>query len=149
MDPLSISASIAGLLALAGTIISQGYACVSRVKKNGGDMEVMLNEVAGFSGILVGLKDLYSAMDESPMPLHWFAKDHETIWQDSMKDCEKTLKELKDIVGSLASANVINLMVKGGSMTDRIEKLASKIERFKSFFALCLQLQSKSVTCLT
>lgn len=149
MDPLSIAASIAGLLALAGTIISKGYACVSRVKKNGGDMEVMLNEIAGFSGILVGLKDLYSAMDKAPMPLHLLAKDHETIWQDSMKDCEKTLKELNDIVGSLASANVIHLMVKGGSMAVRVEKLASKIERFKGFFTLCLQLQSKSVTCLS
>jgi hypothetical protein len=149
MDPLSIAASVAGLLALTGTIISKGYACVSRVKKNGGDIEVMLNEVVGFSGILVGLKDLYSAMDESRMPLHWLVEDHETIWQDSMKDCEKTLKELNDVIGSLASANVIHLVVKGGSMAVRVEKLVSKIERFKSFFVLCLQLQSKSVTCLT
>ena len=148
MDPLSITASIAGILALAGTIISQGYACVSRVKKNGGDIEVMLNEVACFSGILASLKGLYSAMNKSPRPLHWLTRDHETIWQDSMKDCEKALKELKDIVGSLASANVIHLMVKGGSMAVRVEKLTSKIERFKSFFVLCLQLQSKSVTCL-
>jgi hypothetical protein len=149
MDPLSIAASIAGLLALTGAIISKGYACISRVRKNGGDIEVMLNQVAGFSGILVGLKAQYSATDESSTPLHWLAKDHETTWQDSMKDCEKTLKELNGIVGSLASANVINLMVKGDSMALRVEKLASKIERFKSFFVLCLQLQSKSVTCLT
>ncbi len=109
----------------------------------------MLNELAGFSGILVGLKDLYSATDESRMPLHWLAKDHETIWQDSMKDCEKVLNELNDIVGSIASANVIKLMVKGGSMAERVEKLVSKIERFKSFFVLCIQMQNKSVTCLT
>ncbi|KAN0094142.1 ankyrin [Hyaloscypha variabilis] len=142
MDPLSITASIAGLLAIAGTITSKGYACVSRVKNNGGDIEVMLNEVAGFSGILVGLKELYSAIDESPMPLHLLANGHDAIWQDSMKDCEKTLKELNDIVGSLASANVIHLMVKGGSMAVKVEKLVSKIERFKSFFVLCLQMQS-------
>jgi hypothetical protein len=66
-----------------------------------------------------------------------------------MKDCEKTLKELNDVIGSLASANVIHLVVKGGSMAVRVEKLMSKIERFKSFFVLCLQLQSKSVICLT
>jgi hypothetical protein len=149
MDPLSIAASIAGLLALTGQIISTGYACISRVKKNRSDIEAMLNEVAGFSGILVGLKAQYSATDESEStPLHWLAKNHETTWQDSMKGCEKTLKEINGIVDSLTSANVIHLMVKGGSMIVRVEKLVAKIERFKSFFVLCLQLQKKLVTSL-
>lgn len=147
MDPLSIAASIAGLLALTGTILSKGYACISRVKKNGGDIADMLNEVAAFSGILVGLKAQYSAADVASTPLHWLAKDHETIWQDSIKDCEKTLQELSGIVGSLVSANTINLIVKGGSMAARLEKLMTKIERFKSFFVLCLQFSSKSVIC--
>jgi hypothetical protein len=149
MDPLSIAASIARLLSLTGTIISKGYACLYRVEKNGSNIGAMLNEVAGFSGILVGLNDLYSATDKLPTSLHWLLKDHETIWQDSMKDYEKTMEELNGIVDSVAFANVIPLMVRGGSMAVRVEKLLSKIERFKSFFGLCLQLQRKSVTCLT
>jgi hypothetical protein len=119
------------------------------VKKNRGDIEVMLNEVAGFSGILVGLKAQYSVTDESELtPLHWLAKNHEATWQDSMKGCEKTLKEINGIVDSLASANVIHLMAKGSSIAVRVEKLVAKIERFKSFFVLCLQLQNKLVTSL-
>jgi hypothetical protein len=149
MDPLSIAASIARLLTLTGTIISKGHACLYRVEKNRGDIGAMLNEVAGFSGIHVGLNDLYSATDELLTSLHWLLKYHEIIWQDSMKDYEKTMKELNDIFNSLASTNVIPLMVRGGSMAVRVEKLLSKIERFKSFFGLCLQLQRKSVTCLT
>jgi hypothetical protein len=149
MDPLSIAASIARLLALTGTIISKGHACLYRVEKNRGDIGAMLNEVAGFSGNLVGLNDLYSATDELLTSLHWLLKYHEIIWQDSMKDYEKTMEELNDIFNSLASTNVIPLMVRGGSMAVRVEKLLSKIERFKSFFGLCLQLQRKSVTCLT
>ena len=136
MDPLSIAASIAGLLTLTGTIISKGYALSSRVKKNGGDIEALLNEIAIFSGILSGLKACSLVMD-------WLPTDHEKIWQDSITECTRTLEELDGILSSLSSANALRLMVKGESMATRFEKLVSKIERFKSFFVLCLQLQSK------
>ena len=146
MDPLSISASVAGLLALSASIISTGYACISRVKNNEGNVQALLNEIASFSGILAGIKDQYPTDDASgPAPLHWLGKDHETVWQDSLNDCDKNLKEVKGIVDSLASGNVVRLVVKGASMANKVERLMSKIERFKSFFVLCLQLQSESV----
>ena len=146
MDPLSITASVAGILALTGTIISKGYACILRVKKNKSDVQAVLNEVAGFSGILVGLNARYlKTEDSNSTSLEWLSKCHETMWQDTIKDCEKTLKEIEAILESLSTANVIQLVVKGESKANKLEKLLSKLERFKSFFVLCLQLQNKSV----
>jgi hypothetical protein len=148
MDPLSITASVAGILALAGTIISKGYACISRVKKNESEVKEVLNEVAGFSGILVGLTARYSKNeDPGSTSLEWLAKNHETMWQDSIKDCEKTLKEIGVLLESLSTANAIQLIVKGDTKANKVEKLLSKLERFKSFFVLCLQLQNKLVFC--
>jgi len=142
MDPLSIAASIAGLLTLTGTIISKGYAFASRVK-NVGDIDAMLNQIAGFSGILSGMKAQYAANDELLLPKDWLPEGQEKIWHDSITECTTTLEELDSILSSLSSANTLRLMVKGESMSARFEKLVSKIERFKSFFVLCLQLQSK------
>ena len=144
MDPLSITASVAGILALSGTIISKGYACISRIKKNESEVQAVLNEVAGFSGILIGLNACYSSTVESDSTtLEWLAQCPENMWQDSIKDCEKTLKEIEDILHSLSTATVIQLMVKGESKANKLEKLLSKLERFKGFFVLCLQLQNK------
>jgi hypothetical protein len=143
MDPLSIAASIAGLLSLTGAIISKGYACINRAKKNGSDIEALLSEVAAFSGILVGMKAQFADSAHSVSPLQWLAEDHVTMWQENMKDCENTLKELVEVVGSLATANVLRLVVKGESLNANLDKLMLKIERFKSFFILCLQLQAK------
>lgn len=146
MDPLSIAASIAGLLTITGAIVSKGYAHISQAK-NEGDIAHLLNEVTSLAGILFSLKFQHAASGESEAsPLQWFAQDSAEIWQDTLQTCEKTLTEIRDLVESLASSNSIRLMIKGVSITSRIEKLLPQIERFKSLFILCLQLQNKFVT---
>ena len=102
MDPLSIAASIAGLLTITGAIISTGYAHISQAKKNEGDVAHLLNEVASFAGILFGLKSQYFTGDDSDtLPLQWFGQDSADTWQDTLQACEKTLTEIKDLVESL------------------------------------------------
>lgn len=146
MDPLSIAASIAGLLTITGAIVSKGYAHLSQAKKNEDDVARLLNEVATFAGILFGLKSQYATSEESEFPpLQWLAQDSAETWQDALKACEKTLTEIKDLVESLESSSSVRLMIKGLSMTSRIEKLLPQIERYKSLFILCLQLQNKSI----
>jgi len=146
MDPLSIAASIAGLLTITSAIISKGYAHISQAKKNEGDIAHLLNEVASFAGILFGLKSLFFTADDSDIsPLQWFGKDSADTWQDTLQTCEKTLTEIKDLMESLASSNSVRLMIKGASMASRIEKLFAQVERYKSLFILCLQIQNKFV----
>lgn len=149
MDPLSIAASVAGLLSLAGAVVSKGYACVNKAKKNGAEISGVLDEVAGFSGILVALKAQVTDADESSDPLQWFAEDHALLWQNNVKDCEKTLKELSEIILSLTTAKVIKLMIKGDTINANLDKLVGKMERYKSFFILCLQLQAKFASTIS
>lgn len=150
MDPLSIAASIAGLLTITGAIVSKGYAHLSQAKKDKDDIALLLNEVASFAGILFGLKTQYSTSDESEVsPLQWFAPDSAETWQSTMEACERTLSEVKDLIESLVSSNPVRLIIKGVSITSRVEKLLSQIERFKGLFILCLQLQNKSVSILS
>jgi hypothetical protein len=146
MDPLSIAASTTGLLTITGAIVSKGYAHISQAKKNEGDIAHLLNEVASFAGILFGLKSQYITGDGSDTsPLQWFGQESADTWQDTLQACEKTLTEIKDLVESLTSSNSVRLMIKGVSMTSRIERLFGQIERYKSLFILCLQLQNKFV----
>lgn len=146
MDPLSIAASIAGLLTITGAIVSKGYAHISQAKRSEGNIAHLLNEVASFAGILFGLKSQYAAGRESELsPLQWFAQDSAETWQDTLQTCEKTLTEIKDLVESLASSHSVRLMIRGVSVISRIEKLLLQIERFKSLFILYLQLQNKFV----
>ncbi|KAF2728334.1 hypothetical protein EJ04DRAFT_569592 [Polyplosphaeria fusca] len=139
MDPLSIAASIAGLLTITGAIISKGYAHISQAKKNESDLARLLNEIASFGGILFGLKSQLTVSGESEgSPLPWLAG----TWENTLQTCEKILTETKDLVESLVSSNSVRLIIKGVSMTSRIERLLPQVERFKSLFILCLQLQN-------
>jgi hypothetical protein len=56
MDPLSLAASIAGLVSLAGAAISAGYKLNSKLNEDTSDTKTLVNETANFSGILLGLK---------------------------------------------------------------------------------------------
>ncbi|KAF2682172.1 ankyrin [Lentithecium fluviatile CBS 122367] len=150
MDPLSIAASIAGLLTITGAIVSRGYAQISQAKKQDTDFAALLNEVASFSGILLGLQSQFNAIGESEdSPFPWFAQGSADTWQETLKTCEQTLTEIKEILESRASSKTVRLMVKGVAMTARIEKLVVQVERFKSLFILCLQLQNNADTRTT
>ncbi|KAF4453143.1 hypothetical protein F53441_4140 [Fusarium austroafricanum] len=56
MDPLSLAASIAGLLSIAGAVISAGYKLNSKLNQDTSDTKTLINETASFSGILLGVK---------------------------------------------------------------------------------------------
>ena len=55
MEALSISASFAGLLGLASSIIVTGYGFVRQIQSFESDQTSLLNEVAQLSGILHAL----------------------------------------------------------------------------------------------
>ena len=151
MDPLSIAASIAGLVALTASIITNGCSLLSRVKKNSTEIGALWKEVACLTGILHTVK---AKLDEAKLdevkPIPWLPKDQEAKWQEAkwqenMIECNKTLEDTEGLMESLASSNIVGLVVKGKSLSDRVERQVAKIERFKSLFTLCLQLLNKFV----
>ncbi|KAM0327007.1 hypothetical protein ACHAQA_006129 [Verticillium albo-atrum] len=143
MDPLSIAASTAGLLTLTAQIISRGYACIARLKSNDEDVRTAVNEVASFSGILTAVE---SQCKESAAPLssplHHLIVNNQPSWKTKVEECEAVLVDMTGILDALAKANTAQLLVKGSSLNTKLEKLTMQIEKSKSFFILCLQLQN-------
>lgn len=124
MDPLSIAASIAGLLTITGAILSTGYAHLSEAKNKDGDISSLLNEIASLSGILFGMKSQcdVSGQSKTPSPL-WLAQDSAKAWGSTLQSCKKALTETKKLVNSLPTSNSTRLIIKEPSMTGRIDKL--------------------------
>ncbi|KAG7109780.1 hypothetical protein HYQ46_001885 [Verticillium longisporum] len=124
MDPLSIAGTTAELLTLTAQIITRGYACMMRLKSNDNDVRTAVNDVSSFSGILMAIESQCKERGDdiaSPMTV---------------------LVEMLEILDSLTKANKAQLLIKGNSLWEKLQKSTTQIETSKSFFILCLQLQN-------
>lgn len=143
MDPLSIAASIAGLLTITGTIISKGYAHIYEVKKQEGDFKALLNEVAAFAGVLVGVRGVIEEAGGGDAAeqqlLDSVAGGEDRRWEDIVAACETMLGEVREVVEERVGAGKVKMVVRGPSMAARVEKLMAGVERFKGLFCLWLQ----------
>lgn len=135
MDPLSLAASIAGLLSLAASVVSTGYKLKSRMSKNVDDLAVLLNETAGFSGILLAVK---AHLESKPSIL----ADPESM-DKMLAESRKTLDEIAALLEKLSTANRLVLLVTSEGREERLEKLFKRIEQYKLFFILCFHLDSR------
>jgi hypothetical protein len=149
MDPLSIAASIAGLLSLAGAVISQGYVICNRLKRRKQDVKQLMNEVTSFSGLLYGLREHLNAQsagkdDSSVNPLSEESPQSlDTSWQDAIKDCEEILSQIKTLLDEISSENSLRLAVNREFITDRVKEFISRLDRYKTFFILGFQLNAR------
>lgn len=133
MDPLSLAASVAGLLALAGTVVSAGYKLSSKMSKNADDLTALINEIAGFSGILLGVKAYLESKPPAFVDLDILSK--------MLEDSRNTLNEIAELVDKLSSANRLMMIVKGEERETRLEKLLRRVGQYKLFFILCFHFQ--------
>jgi hypothetical protein len=102
MDPLSISASIAGLISLGAAIVSKGYVLLSKIKRRSEDIQTLMNEVASFSGLLVGLQaHLNSEINTRESPgLHGIRGFGKT-WDDAINECRNILQKVMSLLEKL------------------------------------------------
>ncbi|EEY17177.1 conserved hypothetical protein [Verticillium alfalfae VaMs.102] len=144
MDPLSIAASTAGLLTLTAQIITRGYACMMRLKSNDDDVRTAVNDVSSFSGILMAIESQCKERgDDIASPMSHLIIKNQPLWKKKVDECEAVLVEMLEILGTLTKANKAQLLVKGNSLWEKLQKSTTQIETSKSFFILCLQLQNK------
>lgn len=135
MDPLSLTASIAGLIGLAAQIVSVGYALTTKMSRNADDLRALVNETAGFSGILLGVEEHLKTRPE-------FLADP-AIMEKMLEDSTNTLKEISGVLNKIATANRVMMVVAGDAREERVEKLSRRIEHYKSFFILCFQFERR------
>ncbi|CRK18175.1 hypothetical protein HYQ45_002807 [Verticillium longisporum] len=143
MDPLSIAASTAGLLTLTAQIITRGYACMMRLKSNDDDVRAAVNDVSSFSGILMAIESQSKERgDDIASPMSHLIIKNQPLWRKKVDECEAVLVEMLEILDTLTKANKAQLLIKGNSLWEKLEKSTAQIETSKSFFILCLQLQN-------
>lgn len=138
-DPLSIAASVAGLLSLAGATISKGYSIVSSVRSFPKDVEQLLREAAALNYLISQL--ISSATGPRNMALGALKK------YGTLQDCEETIKALDGILAKClpkdkqAFRNATMQMI-WPLRTQDVQKLLSRFQRLQGTLQTALSVDS-------
>ncbi|KAG9499480.1 hypothetical protein J7337_007936 [Fusarium musae] len=135
MDSLSLAASIAGLVSLAGAVISAGYKLNSKLNEDTSDTKTLITETANFSGILLGVKahlESFKGLDVDLDAVH-----------NTIEDSKLTIKLIDELLAKLSKSNRIEMLIKAGGREEQAVKLLRRIEQYKMFFVLCFQLEHR------
>jgi len=89
MDPLSLSASIAGLITLADVVVDRVYTYIKGVKNARKEIAALLTEVTGLFGILNSLRLVVTRYEEPGVQFQSTMQIHHIY------ACEKTLVKVK------------------------------------------------------
>ncbi|KAG5785844.1 hypothetical protein H9Q73_000571 [Fusarium xylarioides] len=136
MDPLSLAASIAGLVSLAGAVISAGYKLNSKLNEDTSDTKTLVTETANFSGILLGVKAHLESLKSLDVDL-------EAV-HNTLEDSKLTIRLIDELLAKLSKSNRIEMLIKAGGREEQAVKLLRRIEQYKVFFVLCFQLEQSS-----
>ena len=135
MDPLSIAAGVTGLLAFTGTVISKGYSIASSISGLQ-NLTTLLQETTSLSGTLAGINARLSCPDPNSAVL---AKDLEA----KIDGCKQVLGEINMLLDKSTKLGRVRLALRKASFDEEAKGLLSRLEGYRSFFILCLQLQNR------
>lgn len=139
MDPVSIVASVAAVIALADTVIQKSCTVYERMKRNDYDLHALLDSVASLSGLLGSLRPLLELDRTRAAAL----VRHRQSIERALESCNEDLEAVVELVDALAEASRISLFVKGETIRHLIVKLVQMVEQYKAYFMLCLQLRNR------
>jgi hypothetical protein len=91
-DPLSISASIAGLMTIADIVIRNGYKYIAAVKDANKAMASLINEVNLLSGTLHSLRNIAEGLEGESNPFVSTTQVHH------VESCYRTLRKINDLL---------------------------------------------------
>lgn len=142
MDPLSIAASVAGLI----TISTQILGIISSLKsKNNKELESLVREVTAVRGILCQIQGIVQFQSTKS------SKNSE--WLDTLNttldDCGDTYLGLQKELQGLSSVSKLDSLkkkVKWKLKEDDIQEILRKIESYKLSLDLLLSVQTRSAS---
>jgi hypothetical protein len=152
-DPLSIVASIAGILTLAGTVIRKTYRYGSDVKGAPEDVTNFLRELTITTGLLAALKTLAENDAQTKPPTLPSNGSLASICgkHGALEFCKKSLESVcKELDGqesrpSLSKTQKVDRLtgrLKWPFQKDRIKELVEQLERQKGAFTLALSIDN-------
>lgn len=90
-DPISIAASVAGLLALADNLVQRTFKYVAAVRQSKTELSNLASELAKLCGVLKGVENVARELEGLPP---------DTISQsENFMDCKQTLEKLNAVLG--------------------------------------------------
>ncbi|KAL8835784.1 MAG: hypothetical protein Q9170_003178 [Blastenia crenularia] len=141
MEPLSVTASIAGLVTLAELVFTRVFKYVHAVKGASGEISALSSEVGALYGVLNNLH-LVSCQLEDESFLSTARVSH-------INSCTRTLQTLHTILdkdstssGKMAKIEIIKRKLHWPFTSSEVQSLLAEIERHKSTLTLALNADS-------
>jgi len=99
-DPLSIAASIAGLLSIARSILAEGYGYIASVRDSPNALKQLLSEISQLEAILGQIDELVreNAVNASPATQSSRHRVSEIITPDTIKTASDLLKSVQSSI---------------------------------------------------
>jgi hypothetical protein len=140
MDPLSVAASVAGLVSLAGQLVPTLYNLGLTVKEANKDAQAAAVEVAAMSVVLQGLQGyIIGRSKANPRRLQLITVEHITA---SLTACVFTYSELDAVLKDLHADTRLKAWDRAiwFIKRDSIQDLVSKIQNHKLTFSCMLNI---------
>lgn len=136
-DPLSVTASIAGLVTIADLVFSRVFKYVHAVKGASREIGELLSEVGALYGVLNNLRLVSGQLeDEAYFP---------NARMDHIKSCAQTLEKLQTILdkddtssGQMAKVQVIKRKLHWPFTSSQVKTLLAELDRHKSTLSVAL-----------
>ncbi|KAM5356996.1 hypothetical protein ACJZ2D_016721 [Fusarium nematophilum] len=155
-DPLSISASIAGILTLSGKIIHSTYKYGADVKGAPEEIRNFLSEMTINTGLLHALKSLIDSHAQSGSPT---TGEHQTISticgkNGALESFRKTLNKVNDMLDKHENTPSPNKRQKMNRLTGRLkwpfekvetQEMVQQLEKLKAAFTLALSIDDSNL----
>jgi uncharacterized protein YoxC len=97
-DVLGVAASVAGLMAIADSIVRKGFKYIKDVKDAETSIEKLVEEVNNLSGVLHSLNNIVERLEEDGRNVHPSTQIH------YVESCYKTLKKIQDLFDEVVPA---------------------------------------------
>lgn len=137
-DPLSVAAGITGLTMFAGATLTKGYSIVLSLQNSGKDVQQLLTELSQLTGVLVGIESQANAAKKNSIVVPPGYRETSKILDSSIIDCQKTVREVSEILEKLKKSRKAVLAVKWQFLEREIKPLIKKIKGHKELFILCM-----------
>ncbi|KAL8781668.1 MAG: hypothetical protein Q9213_005885 [Squamulea squamosa] len=142
-DPLSVSASIGGLVTLADLVFSRIFKYVQAVKGASKDISALSSEVGALYGVLSNLRLLSLQLDEKNF--------HTTMRTHHIHACTQTLEKLREILDRdntsslpLQTIESMKRKLRWPFSHSEVKTLLTEIERHKATLGLALNVDGIS-----
>jgi hypothetical protein len=137
-DPLSISASVAGLITIADIVIRNGYKYIKAAKNVESAVASLMNEVNLLSGTLHSLRNVAEGLESESVPFRFTTQVHHVEY------CYQTLRKINDLLDSFELPKAKGLLHSAAQRLrwplslSETKQLMVEVERHRATLSLAL-----------